>query len=91
MQSKVLVHERCWTTGTYDRTFLCDLPLLRWHVLEQLFYYMARRSSRFVPLLFAQPFTFSVGLGQVIRGWDETVIDMSVGEIVKIKCSADYA
>lgn len=38
-----------------------------------------------------QPFTFSVGLGQVIRGWDESVIDMSLGEIAKIHCSPDYA
>ena len=38
-----------------------------------------------------EPFTFSVGLGQVIKGWDESVIDMSIGEIAKIHCSPDYA
>lgn len=38
-----------------------------------------------------QPFSFSVGLGQVIKGWDESVIDMSIGEIAKIHCSPDYA
>ena len=27
-----------------------------------------------------QPFQFVVGVGQVIRGWDESVIDMKVGE-----------
>jgi FKBP-type peptidyl-prolyl cis-trans isomerase len=27
----------------------------------------------------------------VIKGWDESVIDMSIGEIAKIHCSPDYA
>ncbi|KAL7501124.1 hypothetical protein ACHAWT_010875 [Skeletonema menzelii] len=38
-----------------------------------------------------KPFTFSVGLGQVIKGWDEGVIGMQLGEIAKIHCSPDYA
>jgi len=37
------------------------------------------------------PFTFQVGMGQVIRGWDESVIDMSIGEISKVHCTPDYA
>jgi FKBP-type peptidyl-prolyl cis-trans isomerase len=27
-----------------------------------------------------QPFSFNIGTGQVIKGWDEGVIDMKVGE-----------
>lgn len=27
-----------------------------------------------------QPFTFTIGIGQVISGWDEGVMDMKVGE-----------
>ena len=38
-----------------------------------------------------QPFTFKVGLGQVIKGWDEGVLGMSLGEIARLKCSPDYA
>jgi len=38
-----------------------------------------------------KPFTFAVGTGSVIKGWDESVIDMSIGEIAKIHCSPDYA
>jgi FKBP-type peptidyl-prolyl cis-trans isomerase len=38
-----------------------------------------------------EPFTFSVGLGQVIKAWDEAVIDMSIGEVAKIHASPDYA
>ncbi len=38
-----------------------------------------------------KPFTFAVGMGQVIKGWDESVISMSLGEVSKIHCSPDYA
>ncbi|KAL7518416.1 hypothetical protein ACHAWX_003257 [Stephanocyclus meneghinianus] len=38
-----------------------------------------------------KPFTFAVGMGQVIKAWDETVIVMSLGEVSKIHCSPDYA
>jgi hypothetical protein len=27
----------------------------------------------------------------VIKGWDESVIDMSIGEVARIHCSPDYA
>lgn len=36
-------------------------------------------------------FKFSVGRGQVIKGWDEGVIGMSQGEIARLTCSHDYA
>jgi len=38
-----------------------------------------------------EPFTFQVGLGKVIRGWDEGVIGMNLGEVARIRCSPDYA
>lgn len=38
-----------------------------------------------------QPFRFKVGRGEVIRGWDEGVAQMSVGQKAKLVCSPDYA
>lgn len=38
-----------------------------------------------------KPFDFVIGKGQVIRGWDEGVAQMSVGERAKLTCSPDYA
>eukprot|EP00239_Pterosperma_sp_CCMP1384_P005060 CAMPEP_0197849350 /NCGR_PEP_ID=MMETSP1438-20131217/11698_1 /TAXON_ID=1461541 /ORGANISM="Pterosperma sp., Strain CCMP1384" /LENGTH=113 /DNA_ID=CAMNT_0043461983 /DNA_START=62 /DNA_END=403 /DNA_ORIENTATION=+ len=38
-----------------------------------------------------QPFTFQVGVGGVIKGWDEGVLGMQIGEIAKLTCSPDYA
>jgi peptidylprolyl isomerase len=38
-----------------------------------------------------QPFKFKIGLGQVIKGWDEGVMGMQLGEIARLKCTPDYA
>jgi len=35
-----------------------------------------------------QPFTFKVGLGQVIAGWDEGCLTMSKGEIASLKLAS---
>ncbi len=37
------------------------------------------------------PFTFTVGFGQVIKGWDESVLDMQVGETRRVILPADMA
>jgi FKBP-type peptidyl-prolyl cis-trans isomerase 2 len=36
-------------------------------------------------------FTFTVGMGQVIKGWDEGVLGMAQGEVSRLTCSPDYA
>merc|ERR1712037_789799 len=36
------------------------------------------------------PFVFTIGIGQVIRGWDEGVMKMSVGEKAKLSITPDY-
>ncbi|XP_065174369.1 peptidyl-prolyl cis-trans isomerase FKBP1A-like [Sycon ciliatum] len=36
-------------------------------------------------------FSFTIGVGQVIRGWDEGVMKMSVGERSNLTCSPDFA
>jgi FKBP-type peptidyl-prolyl cis-trans isomerase len=38
-----------------------------------------------------KPFEFKIGVGQVIRGWDEGIAQMSVGEKAYLTCSPDYA
>ncbi|CAD6242281.1 unnamed protein product [Miscanthus lutarioriparius] len=34
-----------------------------------------------------QPFSFNIGLGSVIKGWDEGVMTMQVGEVARIQLS----
>lgn len=36
------------------------------------------------------PFTFTLGVGQVIKGWDEGVAQMSIGEKAIITCPPNY-
>jgi peptidylprolyl isomerase len=38
-----------------------------------------------------EPFSFQVGVGQVIKGWDEGVLGMAIGESARLHCSPDYA
>jgi FK506-binding protein 1 len=37
-----------------------------------------------------RPFKFKIGLGMVIRGWDEGVMQMSLGEKAALKITSDY-
>jgi len=37
-----------------------------------------------------RPFEFKMGLGQVIKGWDEGVAQMSIGQRAVLTCSPDY-
>jgi len=36
-------------------------------------------------------FKFKIGCGDVIKGWDEGVAQMSVGERAKLTCTPDFA
>jgi len=38
-----------------------------------------------------QYFEFKIGVGQVIRGWDDGVMQMSVGQRAQLVCSPDFA
>jgi FK506-binding protein 1 len=37
------------------------------------------------------PFRFKLGMGDVIKGWDQGVAQMSVGQRAKLICSPDFA
>ena len=37
-----------------------------------------------------RPFSFVIGIGQVIRGWDEGVMQMSLGEKAMLHITSDY-
>ncbi|XP_055350359.1 peptidyl-prolyl cis-trans isomerase Fkbp12-like [Paramacrobiotus metropolitanus] len=37
-----------------------------------------------------QPFSFHIGQGEVIKGWDEGVAQMSLGQRAKLTISSDY-
>jgi len=41
-------------------------------------------------VLRGKPFQFVIGIGQVIQGWDEGVMKMSLGEKANLKISSDY-
>nr|XP_020447067.1 peptidyl-prolyl cis-trans isomerase FKBP1A-like [Monopterus albus] len=38
-----------------------------------------------------EPFKFKIGQGEVIRGWDDGVAQMSRGQVARLTCSPDYA
>jgi len=37
-----------------------------------------------------RPFQFTIGKGEVIRGWDDGVIQMSLGEKATLQITSDY-
>lgn len=37
-----------------------------------------------------RPFQFVIGIGQVIRGWDDGVMQMSLGQKAKLLITSDY-
>ncbi|KAI1319156.1 cytochrome P450 monooxygenase 9 [Mortierella claussenii] len=37
------------------------------------------------------PFNFKLGVGQVIKGWDEGVRTMKIGELAELVCAPEYA
>lgn len=38
-----------------------------------------------------QPFVFKLGMGEVIKGWDEGVAQMTLGQRALLTCTPDYA
>ncbi|KAL1715516.1 hypothetical protein EV715DRAFT_256040 [Schizophyllum commune] len=38
-----------------------------------------------------QPFVTQVGVGKVIKGWDEGIVQLSLGQKARLVCTSDYA
>ena len=38
-----------------------------------------------------QPFSFKLGVGQVIKCWDHTIAKLSIGQKVKVMCPSSWA
>jgi FKBP-type peptidyl-prolyl cis-trans isomerase len=37
-----------------------------------------------------KPFTFTIGQGKVIKGWDEGILDMQLGEVSRLRVTSIF-
>eukprot|EP01064_Diplonema_japonicum_P027355 TRINITY_DN393_c0_g1_i2.p2 TRINITY_DN393_c0_g1~~TRINITY_DN393_c0_g1_i2.p2 ORF type:complete len:109 (+),score=24.97 TRINITY_DN393_c0_g1_i2:55-381(+) len=51
---------------------------------------LASNGNKFDSSVERGPFQFQIGVGQVIKGWDEGVMQMSLGEKAILKISSDF-
>lgn len=65
----------CWYTGTLEDGTVFDTNIPTG----------ARKKKQ------AKPLSFKVGLGRVIRGWDEALLTMSKGEQAKVEIEPEWA
>lgn len=65
----------CWYTGTLEDGTVFDTNIPS----------AARKKKQ------AKPLSFKVGLGRVIRGWDEALLTMSKGEQAKVEIEPEWA
>uniref|UniRef100_A0A3B4E737 peptidylprolyl isomerase n=2 Tax=Pygocentrus nattereri TaxID=42514 RepID=A0A3B4E737_PYGNA len=65
----------CWYTGTLEDGTVFDTNIPT----------AARKKKQ------AKPLSFKVGLGKVIRGWDEGLLTMSKGETARLEIESEWA
>ncbi|XP_071381121.1 peptidyl-prolyl cis-trans isomerase FKBP3 [Centroberyx affinis] len=65
----------CWYTGSLEDGTVFDTNIPT----------TARKKKQ------TKPLTFKVGLGKVIRGWDEAVLTMSKGETARVEIEPEWA
>ncbi|XP_058468565.1 peptidyl-prolyl cis-trans isomerase FKBP3 [Solea solea] len=65
----------CWYTGTLEDGTVFDTNIPA----------AARKKKQTKPLI------FKIGLGRVIRGWDEAILTMSKGEHARLEIESDWA
>ncbi|XP_054474776.1 peptidyl-prolyl cis-trans isomerase FKBP3 [Anoplopoma fimbria] len=65
----------CWYTGSLEDGTVFDTNIPT----------TARKKKQ------SKPLTFKVGLGRVIRGWDEAILTMSKGETARVEIEPEWA
>ncbi|KAG7509215.1 peptidyl-prolyl cis-trans isomerase FKBP3 [Solea senegalensis] len=65
----------CWYTGTLEDGTVFDTNIPA----------AARKKKQ------TKPLSFKIGLGRVIRGWDEAILTMSKGEHARLEIESDWA
>ncbi|XP_034383485.1 peptidyl-prolyl cis-trans isomerase FKBP3 [Cyclopterus lumpus] len=65
----------CWYTGSLEDGTVFDTNIPT----------TARKKKQ------TKPLTFKVGLGRVIRGWDEAILTMSKGETARVEIEPEWA
>ncbi|XP_029984768.1 peptidyl-prolyl cis-trans isomerase FKBP3 [Sphaeramia orbicularis] len=65
----------CWYTGTLEDGTVFDTNIPA----------AARKKKQ------AKPLSFKVGMGKVIRGWDEALLTMSKGETARVEIEPEWA
>lgn len=65
----------CWYTGTLEDGTVFDTNIPT----------VARKKKQ------TKPLSFKVGMGRVIRGWDEALLTMSKGETARIEIQPEWA
>uniref|UniRef100_A0A3P8UQ90 peptidylprolyl isomerase n=1 Tax=Cynoglossus semilaevis TaxID=244447 RepID=A0A3P8UQ90_CYNSE len=91
----------CWYTGTLEdgTVFDTNIPTGKRHRLSSLT--IIEHTIFIITIFFintaarkkkqAKPLSFKVGMGKVIRGWDEALLTMSKGEQARLEIEPEWA
>ncbi|XP_017782290.1 PREDICTED: peptidyl-prolyl cis-trans isomerase FKBP2 [Nicrophorus vespilloides] len=78
------VDDRKLQIGVKKRLLNCETKTKKGDFLHVHYRAMYENEVEFDSSYTTKPFTFTLGLGQVIKGWDQGLLGMCVGEIRKL-------